>query len=109
MKQQKTISKTVNQYDGDWPPDDAAGALAWFQAKLADVPLEFRSTARIEIDSEESYGSSKATIEISYTRQETDEEEAQREQQAAALAERRRADELRTLASLQAKYGKPAA
>jgi hypothetical protein len=107
MKQQKTIRKTVEQYDADWPPEDAAGALAWFQQKLDCVPSEFRTTARIQIDSEESYGSSKATIEISYTRPETDEEEAQRKQQAAAKADRQRADELRTLAALQAKYGKP--
>ena len=106
MKQQKTISKKVNQDDGDWPPEDAAGAVAWFQAKIFDVPAEFRSGARIDIDSEESYGSSEATIEFSYARPETDDEEVQREQQAATRAELRRADELRTLAALQAKYGR---
>ena len=84
MKLQKTISETLGQYDGDWPPKDAAGALAWFWAKLADVPTAFLSTARIEIGSEEGY----TTIEISYVRPETNEEEAEREQQAAALAER---------------------
>ena len=104
MKLQKTISETLGQYDGDWPPKDAAGALAWFWAKLADVPTAFLSTARIEIGSEEGY----TTIEISYVRPETNEEEAEREQQAAALADCRRANELRTLAALQAKYGKPA-
>ena len=108
MKQMKTISKTVDQYNGAWPPEDAAGALAWFQAKLTDVPPEFRGTARIEIGSEESDGSSKATIEVSYTRPETDDEEVEREGQIAARAESRRAEELRTLAALQTKYGKPA-
>lgn len=105
MKQQKTISKMVSQDDGDWPPEDADGAVAWFQAKIADVPVEFRNGARIKIGSEESYGSSEATIEVSYVRPETAEEEVQSEQQAAALVERRRADELHTLAALQAKYG----
>jgi len=108
MKREKLISKTIEQYDGEWPPEDAAGFMAWFQKRLDDVPPEFRSTARIEIDSTDSYGSSKATIEFSYTRMETDEEEAEREQRAANEADRRRTQELRTLAELQAKYGKSA-
>lgn len=107
MKQQKTLSITVEQYGSDWPPTDAAGALAWFRAKLDDIPAEFRDGAKIEFDSLGRYDSTYATIEISYVRPETDEEEAQREQWAAAQAERRRAEELRMLATLQAKYGAP--
>jgi hypothetical protein len=107
MKQEKRISKTVEQYDGDWPPESAAECIAWFQAKLASVPEEFRVTARIELDSTRSYDSSYATIEFSYTRMETDEEEAERGRQAAEQAERRRTQELRTLTELQAKYGSP--
>jgi hypothetical protein len=107
MKQEKLISKTVEQYDGEWPPTDAAGFMAWFQTRLDDVPPEYHSTVRIELDSTTRYDSSYATIEFSYTRMETDEEEAEREQQAAAQAERIRAQELRTLAELQAKYGAP--
>jgi hypothetical protein len=107
MKQEKQISKTIEQYDGEWPPEDAAGFMAWFQKRLDDVPPEHRATARIDLDSTSRYDSSYATIEFSYTRMETDEEEAEREQQAAAQAERHRAQELRTLAALQAKYGKP--
>jgi hypothetical protein len=105
MKQQKTIRKTVEQYDGERPPNDAAGFMEWFQKRLDDVPPEYRASAHIELDSLMRYNSSYATIEFSYTRMETDEEEAEREQQAAAQAERRRAQDLRTLADLQAKYG----
>jgi type IV secretory pathway component VirB8 len=74
---------------------------------LGDVPPEHRATARIEINSEDNYGNSKTTIEFSYTRMETDDEESEREKRAAAQAEHRRAQELRTLAALQAKYGAP--
>ena len=108
MKQEKTISKTVGQYEGDWPPTDAPGFFAWVQAKLDDVPEACRSSFRVEVDSTSRYDDTYATIELSYVRQETDEEEAQREQHAAANAERQRGNELRTLAALQAKYGKPA-
>ena len=107
MKQEKTISKIVEQYDGDWPPSDAVGAMAWFQAKLDDIPDEFRSTAKIELDTTSRYDSSYATIEFSYVRFETDEEEAQREQQAAARPKNRRAEEWSMLAALQAKCGAP--
>ena len=109
MKLNKTITKSVEQYDGDWPPNDAAGFLAWVQAKIDDVPQEHRNTLRIELDSTSRYDSAYATIEFSYERPETDEEEAEREGRFAAQQERRRAEELRILAELQAKYGKPAA
>lgn len=108
MKQEKRISKTIEQYDGEWPPEDAAGFMAWFQKRLDDVPPECRDTARIDLDSTMRYDSSYATIEFSYTRMETAEEEAEREQRAANEAARRQAQELRTLAELQAKYGKSA-
>ena len=108
MKQEKRISKTIEQYDGDWPPTDAPGFFAWLQAKLDDVPEAYRSTFRIEVDSTSRYDSTYATIEFGYVRPETDQEEAEREGQVAAQQERRRAQELRTLAELQKKYGRPA-
>ena len=108
MKQEKRISKTIEQYDGDWPPTDAPGFFAWVQAKMNDAPAEWRSTFRIEVDSTSRYDSTYATIELSYVRPETDAEEAEREIHAAAQQVHRREQELRTLAELQAKYGKPA-
>ena len=109
MKKEKKICKVIEQYNGDWPPEEATEAIAWFQNKLKDVPGEFRSTARIEIDSTSRYDSTYATIEIGYVRPETDEEEAQREKQSAAQADRNRANEMRLLAELIAKHGTPAA
>ncbi len=108
MKQEKRVSTTIEQYDGEWPPEDAAGFIAWFQKQLNDVPPEFRSTARIALGSLTRYDDDYATIKISYTRMETDEEEAERENRAAATAAQLQAHELRMLASLQAKYGKSA-
>ncbi len=97
------------QYDGEWPPTDAAGALAWFAAKVAEVPAEFRHTAKIEIEGVTSYDSGYARILITYRRAETAEEVSARKQQEDAEVDRLRAQELRTLAALQAKYGKPGA
>ena len=109
MKQEKRISKHIDKYDREWPPEDAAGFLAWFQKLLDEVPPDRRATALIEISSIDNYAdSSCATIEFSYTRIETDNEEAARIGMAEASAKRLRAEELRTLAALQAKYGKAA-
>jgi hypothetical protein len=105
MKKTKLISKTIEKYDGDWPPINAEGFIGWFQAKLGDVPEEFRSTAHIKVDCVHHYDSNYATIEFCYTREETDDEEAVRKQQVAAYEESNRARELRLLAELQAKYG----
>ena len=107
MKQKKCISKTIEQGDREWPPSDAAEFMAWFQKRMDDIPPEHRATASIELDSTMRYDSSCATIEFCYTRMETDEEEDARKRQAAAQESRRRYNELRTLAELQAKYGAP--
>lgn len=95
------------QYDGEWPPEDAAGAIAWLSEKVASIPEAFRSAAKIEFDSVGGYeGSHYARIEIAYTRLETDEEESDRMRVEEARQQRQRAAELDTLARLQAKYGK---
>jgi hypothetical protein len=65
----------AERYDGDWPPDDATGFIAWFQAQLDKVPAEHRGNVRIELDSVSGYEDSHyVSIEISYWRPETDSE-----------------------------------
>lgn len=106
----KIITVTVfnkERYDGEWPPEDAAGAIAWLSEKVESIPEAFRSTARIELDSAGDYeGPHYARIKITYSRPETDEEETNRMQEEEARQQRRRQEELDTLARLQAKYGK---
>ena len=106
----KIITVTVfdkEQYNGEWPPEDAAGAIAWLSEKVGSIPEAFRSTAKIEFNSVGGYeGSHCAQIEITYTRPETDEEESDRIQAEETRLQRQRASEMDTLARLQAKYGK---
>lgn len=105
MKQTRYISKTIEEYDAEFPPEDATECVAWFTKVLSDIPEQYRSIAKIRIGSETSYDWHKPVIKVSYTRPETDEEEAERESaERASLAAQREA-ELRTLAALQAKYG----
>ena len=108
MKQIITVTVfNEEQYGGEWPPENAAGAIAWLSEKVESIPEAFRSTAKIEFDSVGGYeGSHHARIEITYTRPETDEEESDRMRVEEVRHQRQRASELDTLARLQAKYGK---
>jgi len=107
MKQTKTIHTQFKAHSyslNGWPPEDAAGLMGWFQKQFDAVPPEHRASLRVRIDA---YEDAYAYIEVSYTRPETDEEEALREMQEAARARRRVEDEKRTLAALKAKYENP--
>lgn len=107
MKRIVTITVfNKEQYDGEWPPEDAAGAIAWLSEKIESIPEAFRSTARIEFDSAGGYeGAHYARIKVTYNRPETDEEYADRLVAEEARKQRERQFELDTLARLQAKYG----
>ena len=95
------------QYDGgEWPPTDATECVAWFSGKLEAIPAEYRATAKVEIESVASYEDSHyAHIVIYYDRPETDDEMAAREAEELRHQEAQKAQELRTLAALKAKYG----
>lgn len=81
-KKQETRITVFKQerYDGQWPPEHGNSFIAWFQAKLNEIPEEHRGNARIELDSQSGYeGSHYASIEITYRRMETEEEAKSRE------------------------------
>ena len=93
------------QYDGEWPSENGAEFIAWFQEKLESIPQEFRGSAKIELDSVSGYeGSSYASIEIYYYRPETEEEAKVRESKSQYRAELLRQRELRQLEELKRKY-----
>lgn len=71
----KTVTVVeVEEFDRGWPPTDGLGLVVWFSDHLKSVPLDYRETTRIEIVGETRYDQSLATITITYTRPETDEE-----------------------------------
>jgi hypothetical protein len=88
----------------DWPPEDLAGAVAWFAGKLAEVPPEHRGTAVLEIDSEQEYDSHHARICIEYRRLETQEEAQAREEKQRRFRASVRERELKQLRDLRARY-----
>jgi len=67
------------QYDSDWPQEDAKEFIAWFQSKLDSIPAEYRDKVTIDLESESGYESSSSlTMDIYYYRPETKEEEVER-------------------------------
>ena len=92
-------------YDGDWPPQDAAGYLKWFKDKLDSIPEEYRASAKIELDSESGYeGCHYASINIHYDRPESDDEVSIREREVNNRIESARDRDLQQLARLKLKY-----
>lgn len=105
--QTRTISVFCQEiYDGDWPPEDAAGFIAWFQTKLDTIPAEHRASATIEIDSNSSWEDSHyAEIDIRYSRLETPAEVAARLAEAKGRQAAEQEAERRAYEALKRKYG----
>lgn len=63
------------QYDGNWVPENLLKFCDWVTDRIAKIPQEFRSGAKIKITSNSGYeGCSYAHIEISYQRPMTPDE-----------------------------------
>lgn len=105
-KQMRVTVFDKDRDEGEWPPTDATECVAWFAGKLEAIPPEYRATARVGIESVPSYEDSHyVRIVICYVRPETDDEIAEREAEESRRKEAQKAQELRTLAALKAKYG----
>jgi hypothetical protein len=99
--------KTTTVYvfrDRSW---DAPGSLVafveWANGLLAEVPDEYKATARVDVESE--YDSTSVEFSASYNRPETDEEAATREARINFLRDDQKARELAELRRLLTKYG----
>lgn len=103
---QVTVFNNSRHAGDGWPPEDPAGFMAWFAAKIAEIPSEYRKAARIALGSQsEYYGDHTANIEITYQRPETDEQQVSRLAREASALRAREEQERQTLALLQRKYG----
>lgn len=98
------------RYDGEWMPEGLADAIAWLNDKLESIPAEYRDSATIEIDSVSSWEDSHyASITITYTRPETDDEVCERVDRERRMAAHREAQERATYEALKRKFAPPAA
>ena len=101
----KVLVFYVEKGGSEWPSNVAMEFVAWFTEKLKSIPEENIATAQIEInhdsDDESSYY---ASIEISYFRDETSDEQRTRKTAELSRQEAQKVRELRTLAELKMKY-----
>ena len=97
-----TVFKEDCNYDLPTKPDEF---IAFFEEKIALVPNEYRDSARVEVEADIYYDSTKLNVMVSYKRLETDEEEnarLKREKEQKAWKENQ---ELCQLEKLKEKYG----
>lgn len=64
----------------EWPPEKATDFIAWLQAKLSEVPEQYRDSATIDFHGDPDADGDKITIE--WKRPETPEEAERRLQRA---------------------------
>ena len=84
-----------------WPPESLEKFVKWIQIYLEEIPTEFRSSATIEIESDDSG----AIISIQYERPQTAKEASDKVSKAENRRRELETRELRTLKQLLDKYG----
>lgn len=62
----------------DWPPDEARDFMVWFKAKLAKIPAAWRGSAKIKFETDGGYDEPSTVLSITYDRDETPAEIAER-------------------------------
>ena len=98
--------KVEKRYGCDAAPVGFKALIEWLEEKLSLIPPEHQASARVQVHAyERSYSDELyAEYEISYTRLETDTEEAARLRRIANELEDQEINERREFARLQAKY-----
>lgn len=107
MSTKREIIETVvhtREYDGEWPPTEATAFLGWLSAKLAVIPEDRRYTARVELGVMEDYDCFRPSIDISFSRLETDAEVESRIAAEQAEKRNREARERAEFERLRAKF-----
>lgn len=107
QKVQKVVFRDAVD-DDEGPPQDLVGFIKWFQDKLDGIPEEHRAETKAVLGVQSAfYGEYVPHIEITYLLDETDEQFNSRLKREEHQKQVRVHQEMRTLAALLAKYGKP--
>ena len=101
MRDDKRITRTIEKWEDDWPPENLGGFVTWAAEQLAAIPEAFRESAEIEITGDDGG----QQIEISYRRPLTAEEHDEREARRNAAAERQRAKDKADFERLKEIFG----
>jgi len=94
----------VEKHNGEWFPERLVETIEWLQEKLASIPKEYREVATIDVGSSTEYDGHTATVEISYTRPETQAEKNVRVSRTAHELAARAENEHKQYLALKAKF-----
>jgi len=94
----------VTELDREWPPLALIDFMHWFNAQIADIPSQHLANAEVEFGVDEHRSDSLATITISYTRAESDEEMQARARAEREFDEAREEHEMKLLRKLLDRY-----
>ena len=86
-------------------PNNPNDFLAYWQEFFDEVPEQCRASTIIELQAVESYGDASIECSVYYTREETLEEEQEREARIATAEERRTQQKMRMYLELQKELG----
>ena len=86
-------------------PSNPKDFMAYWQELLNEVPEQYKDSAKIQMDSKESYGSAIIECTIYYEREETDEEEIKRESRIKHDEARRNERKMQEYLRLQKELG----
>lgn len=103
VKQTVFLSEDFNA-DGDWPPSDSQGFMAWFAGKLASVPELYQDKIEVEVTSDGDEDFCWSMIHIWYNRNETADETFTRIQEERELEIKMERRDRKELDRLSAKY-----
>ena len=99
-----TTQIIYDNYKSPSPPENLEQYINWLNDHLESIPEKHRSSAYVEIEAGEEYGSPTLYYSIKYTRPETKEEKNARLHKIAADKEKLRLQEIRLLNQLKEKY-----
>lgn len=100
LKKYEVIASCGAYSNEGWPPESFSEFVNWAQTKLLSVPEIYRKDTRFLLSS--TYEGKH--IDIYYYREETDEEESEREQKIKMASKSAEENERKLLAELKAKY-----
>ena len=93
----------TEQYDEGFPPEGINEFKLWLDSHIKKIPLDCIDRARIQIEVNHSYGESYAKVEISYLRNESEEEVAEKKKADAQRLQNQIEQATQRLNALKAK------
>jgi hypothetical protein len=101
----RIVSFRADAYSAGWPSENALKLIQWVNARLLEIPPEFRDIAEVNFEAHAGWeGESELSVEVSFVRSETDEEFAARQTLYAEALAAKEAEEAIEFNRLKQKF-----